>query len=304
MLNDIEVFVKVVECGSFTEAAERLEVSKSVVSKYVTRLETSLNARLLNRTTRRLSLTEVGRAFYERSAQSLREIDDAVQDVSRMAGNPTGLLKLNTPMSFGILHVAPHLPEFMQRYPDITVEMTLDDRKVDIIEPAFDVSIRIADLPDASFVARRLGPCRHHIVASADYIDREGRPLVPSDLARHNVLTYQHQASRAEWHFQSKEPARQGKVSSVSVGGRLQVNNSLALREMVLGGLGVARMPSFAVASDIRSGRLIRLLPGYSTLELSIYAIYPERRHLSPKARVFVDFMASKVTDHPGWELD
>ncbi|WP_210395124.1 LysR family transcriptional regulator [Motiliproteus sediminis] len=299
MLNDIEVFVKVVECGSFTDAAERLAVSKSVVSKYVTRLESVLNARLLNRTTRRLSLTEVGRAFYERSAQSLREIDDAVQDVSRMSGNPAGLLKLNTPMSFGILHVAPHLPEFMQRYPEITVEMNLDDRKVDIIEPGFDVSIRIADLPDASFVARRLGPCRHHIVASADYIDREGRPSVPKDLAKHNVLTYQHQASRAEWHFQSL----QGDVSSVSVGGRLQVNNSLALRAAVLGGLGVARMPSFAIASDIRDGRLIQLLPGYNTLELSIYAIYPERRHLSPKARVFVDFMASKITDNPNWEL-
>lgn len=298
MLNDIEVFVKVVECGSFTEAAERLEVSKSVVSKYVTRLETSLNARLLNRTTRRLSLTEVGRAFYERSAQSLSEIDDAVQEVSRMSGNPTGLLKLNTPMSFGILHVAPHLPEFMQRYPEITVEMNLDDRKVDIIEPGFDVSIRIADLPNASFVARRLGPCNHHIVASADYIDREGRPSVPSDLAKYNVLTYQHQASRAEWHFHSRE----GGISSVSVGGRFQVNNSLALREAVLGGLGVARMPSFAVAKDIRSGDLIQLLPGYSTLELSIYAIYPERRHLSPKARVFVDFMASKITDNPNWE--
>lgn len=299
MLNDIEIFVKVVECGSFTEAAERLGVSKSVVSKYVTRLETELNARLLNRTTRRLSLTEAGRAFYERSAQSLSEIEDAVQEVSRMAGKPTGVLKLNTPMSFGILHVAPYLPEFMRRYPDISVEMNLDDRKVDIIEPGFDVSIRVAHLPDASFVARRLGPCRHHIVAAVDYVERYGRPHVPADLTKHNVLHYQHQASMTEWHFQSPE----GAVASVTVGGRLRINNSLALREAVLGGLGVARMPSFAVASDIRNGHLIDLLPGYSTLELSIYAIYPERRHLSPKARVFVDFMAEKITDTPAWEL-
>ena len=188
-LTDIAVFVQVVESGSFTAAAERLDISKSVVSKYVTRLEDYLGARLLNRTTRRLSLTEVGRVFYDRSRKGLADIEDAQLEVSRLQAEPRGTLRINVPMSFGILHVAPALPEFQRQYPDLTVDMNLDDRKVDVIEEGFDVSVRISELPDSSLVARRIAPCRHAVVASPSYLEQHGTPVSMATAARASVAS-------------------------------------------------------------------------------------------------------------------
>ena len=192
-LTDIAVFVKVVDSGSFTAAAERLSLSKSVVSKYVSRLEERLGARLLNRTTRRLSLTEVGNAFYERSLSGLQEIEEAKAEVTRMQIAPRGTLRLNTPMSFGIMHVAPAIPDFVRLYPEVSIDMNLDDRKVDVIKEGFDLSIRIADLPDSSLVARRLGSCRHTIVAAPHYLEQHGTPSTPHELRQHSVITYRYQ---------------------------------------------------------------------------------------------------------------
>jgi len=165
-LNDVAVFVQVVECGSFTAAAERLGLSRSVVSKYITRLEGRLGARLLNRTTRRLSLTETGHLFFQRSQRALLEIEEAEAEVSRLQEAPRGKLRINSPMSFGILHIAPALPEFLARYPDLSVEMNLDDRQVNLVEEGFDLAIRIAELPESSLIARRLAPCRHAVCAT------------------------------------------------------------------------------------------------------------------------------------------
>lgn len=297
-LSDIAVFVHVVDSGSFTAAAGRLELSKSVVSKYVTRLENRLGARLLNRTTRRLSLTEVGRAFYERSRAGLREIEEAEAEVSRLQRAPRGTLRLNVPMSFGILHVAPAIPDFLARYPELSVDMNLDDRQLDLVEEGFDLAIRIAQLPDSSLVARRLGPCRHVVCGAPGYFRRHGVPRTPQDLREHNAIFYKYQDSAREWHFISPS----GTPVRVPISGSVQMNNSLALREALLHGAGITLTPTFVVGADIKAGRLQAILADCRTLELSIYAIYPQHQHLSPKVRAFVDFIADRITDSPYWD--
>jgi DNA-binding transcriptional LysR family regulator len=297
-LNDVAVFVQVVNSGSFTAAAEALDMSKSVVSKYVTRLEDRLGARLLNRTTRRLSLTEVGRAFFERSQRGLLEIEEAEAEVSRLQGEPRGQLRLNSPMSFGILHVAPLLPAFQARYPALAVDMVLDDRKVDLVDEGFDLAIRIGELPDSTLVARRLGPCRHVVCATPEYLARHGVPQTPAELARHPALVFRYHNAPTEWRF----TAADGSFHQVHLESRLQMNNSLALREAVLQGAGLTLTPTFVVGADLRAGRLRTVLDGYRAMEVSIYAVYPQRKHLSPKIRAFVDFMAERIEDPPHWE--
>ena len=224
MLDDVSVFVKVVDHGSFTEAAERLELSRSVISKYVSRLERRLGVRLLHRTTRRLSLTEAGETFYYQARSGLEQLDQAVALVSGLANQPVGMLRLNAPMSFGVLHLAPLLPKFMRQYPDVQVDMHLDDRIVDMVEAGYDLSIRVASLADSSLVARKLATVKHTIVASPDYLKREGYPATAADLVHHNVLLYRYQESANEWVFGQPE----GEFS-VAVSGNARINNSLAL---------------------------------------------------------------------------
>lgn len=298
MLDDLAVFVEVVESGSFTAAAGRLNLSKSVVSKYVSRLEQQLNTRLMNRTTRRLSLTEAGHIFYERCRKGLNEIADARAEISRLQEKPRGTLRLNTPMSFGILHVAPAIADFRTQYPEIQIDMDLNDRHVDIVKEGYDVSVRVAELPDSSLVARRLTACRHAIVASNAYLEKYGVPLSPPDLASHQILSFRHQDSARQWHFVGRDGAQE----SIGVSGPIVMNNSLALKEAVLGGAGISRMPTFIVGEDIREKRLVPLLTGYRTLEISIYLIYPQRRHVSPKVRAFVDFMAGRLSGTAYWD--
>jgi DNA-binding transcriptional LysR family regulator len=297
-LSDIAVFVEVIDRGSFTAAAERLGLSKSVVSKYVTRLENRLGARLLNRTTRRLGLTEVGRAFYDRSQRGLQELEQAEAEVQQLQAEPRGTLKINAPMSFGILHIAPALPDFLSRYPELKVDMRLDDRKVDVIEEGFDLAVRIAELPDSTLVARRIGPCRHLVCATPEYLARRGTPRTPADLRQHRIVTYQYQESAGEWHFRAAD----GKTIAVSLSSVLQMNNSLAIREAILQHAGITRTPSFVVGSDLQAGRVKAVLADFSTLEVSIYLVYPGRRHLSPKVRAFTDFMIERIQDPPYWE--
>ncbi|MBR9910930.1 MAG: LysR family transcriptional regulator [Gammaproteobacteria bacterium] len=297
-LSDIVVFAKVVESGSFTAAAEHLSLSKSVVSKYVTRLEERLGARLLNRTTRRISLTEIGATFYRQSQQGLQVLEDAAAEVSRLQGEPRGTLRINAPMSFGVLHLAPAIPDFLSRYPELAVDVQFDDRKVDVIEGAFDVSIRIADIADSSLVARRIAPCRHVLVAAPDYLQRRGIPATPLDLQEHSIVSYQYQESARQWEFVDPR----GKSIMVPVQATVQMNNSLGMREAVLNGAGIMRTPTFVVGSDIRQGRLQPLLTSYKTLQRSIYIVFPQRRHLSPKIRAFIDFMAERITATPYWD--
>lgn len=297
-LGDIAVFVQVVRSGSFTAAAEKLGMSKSAVSKYVTRLEDRLGARLLNRTTRRLSLTEGGRSFYARSHKALDEIEEAEAELSRLQDEPRGELRLSSPMSFGILHIAPLLPGFQARYPELNVDMVLDDRQTDLVDEGFDLAIRIGELPDSSLVARRLGPCRHVLCASPEYLARHGVPQSPEELSDHPALTYRYQDSPAEWHLLGSD----GVHYPVGINSRLQMNNSLALREAVLQDAGLTLTPTFIVGADIRAGRLRAVLSDYKALEVSIYAVYPQRKHLSPKVRAFIDFLSQQIQDPPYWE--
>ncbi len=298
MLSDIEVFVRVVEAGSFTETAAQMQMSKSVVSKYISRLEAKLNVRLLNRSTRRLSLTEPGRQFYRRCKDSLGEINAAIDELTQLDSEPRGVLRLNMPMSFGVLHVAPLLAAFRQHYPAVELDVNLDDRKLEVIEPGFDVSIRIARLMDSSLVAKPLGPCRHVVVAAPAYLAEHGCPQTVPDLADHQIISYRHQQSALDWHFDHPEHGQQ----SLRLRSSTQFNSSLAQRQMVVAGGGIARMPSFAVAEDIHNGVLQQLLADYRCPALTIYALYPQRRYLSPKVKAFVEFMAQSIGDQPAWD--
>jgi DNA-binding transcriptional LysR family regulator len=297
-LSDIAVFIQVINSGSFTAAADRLELSRSVISKYISRLEDQLGVRLLNRTTRRLHLTEAGELFYNRCQHSLDEIEAAELEVSELQKEPKGRLRLNVPMSFGILHVAPMLKDFQLRYPDVTIDMNLEDRQINLVEEGYDMAIRIAELPDSSLVARRLGPCRHVLCASPEYLENHGIPLTPDDLGSHRALTYGYHDTPREW----KMLATNGQYISVRVNSHMHMNNSLALREAALAGAGLLLCPSFIAGQDIRAGRLQVVLPRYRLLEVSIYAVYPQRRHLSPKVRAFTEFMSEQISDQPGWD--
>ena len=297
-LTDIAVFVQVVKSGSFTDAAERLELSKSAVSKFVTRLEKHLGARLLNRTTRRLSLTEAGEVFYERSRRGLEEIEDATAEVSRLQGAPRGTLRINAPMSFGILHLAPAIAEFQATFPDLSIDMNLDDRKLDLVEGGFDLAVRITNMADSSMVARKLAPCRHVICGAPDYFAKRQPPRTPDDLRNHNIVSYKYQASMTEWDFVSPK----GEHLAVAVSSKTQINNSLAIRETLLSGAGLARTPTFIVGEDIRSGRLMPVLTNYTIPEVTVYLVYAHRQNLSPKVRAFVDFMAERIGEPPPWD--
>jgi len=297
-LSDIAVFVQVIDSGSFTAAADKLEMSRSVISKYVSRLEERLGVRLLNRTTRRLSLTEAGHVLYKGSLRGIEEIDAAETEVTRLQKTPRGRLRINTPMSFGILHIAPAIADFQSQYPDVSVEMNLEDRQVNLVEEGYDLAIRIAELPDSSLIARRLGPCRHVLCASADYLQQHGTPRQPEELEHHRVLTFGFHSSPRE--LQLVNP--QGRHLSVALNSKIHMNNSLALREAVLNDAGIVLIPTFIVGADIQQGRLKPVLTNYKMMELSIYAVYPQRKLLSPKVRAFIEFMESRIGREPAWD--
>lgn len=297
--NDIAVFVRVVEAGSFTSAADKLGLSQSAVSKCVSRLEARLGTRLLNRSTRKLALTEAGAALHEHGLRALKEFDEAELEIARLQMEPRGLLRVNVPMSFGVMHLAPALPKLMRRYPALIVDVHMDDRLVDLLEEGFDCAIRIKALADSALVAKRLAPCRVVTCASPDYLNAHGTPQTPDDLKQHACLIYAYRDTPSEWQFRDES----GKKHSVVVSGPFHHNNGLAARHIALSGVGIFVTPTFYVGEDLRAGRLIAILPQYTPLpELSIYAVYPERRHLSPKVRTFVDFCAEQFGPQPYWD--
>lgn len=299
-LADMEVFAKVAEHNSFSAAARRLGVSKGAVSKQVARLERSLGARLLNRSTRRLSLTDAGHAFHEHTTRMMAEAEAAEAAVSQLRASPRGVLKLTAPAAFGRLHVAPGIPAFLARYPEVSVQIMMNDRVADLAEDGYDVAIRMMDEPAGNIVARRLAPIRWVVCATADYLALKGVPASPRDLAQHNCLFYSMLASHSDWRFRAA-----GGESKVRVTGNFTVNNSEALREAVLQGLGAALLPTFTVGDDIQQGRLLPLLPDYEplgTFGTGIYAVYLPTRHVSPKVRAFVDFFLERFGPEPYWD--
>ncbi len=303
-LSAMAVFARVVEMESFSGAARALGLSKSAVSKRVGRLEDRMGLRLLNRTTRRLSLTEAGAAFYEGCRRVVAEAEAAERAVTRLASAPRGRLKVNAPMSFGVRHLAPALPDFMARYPELNVDLTLNDRVVDLVEEGFDVAVRIARLADTSLIARRLAPNRLVLCAAPSYLESHGAPRAVEDLKGHECLLYSYQISGDTWILRGPGGANGlGGEQRVRVAGRLRANNGDALLAAALGGLGIAFMPSFICAEDLRAGRLARLLPGWrDAADSMIAAVYPASRNLSPKVRVFVDFLAERFGGTPYWD--
>lgn len=296
-LNGMSLFVKVVESKSFSEAAEKLEISPSAVSKRISRLEDRLGVQLLNRTTRRLGLTEAGAAFYERSARILTEVEEAEALVSTLRKAPRGLLRVAVPMLLGQMQIAPLATPFLARFPEMRLELVFMDRAADLIEEGLDVAIRVDDLPDSTLVARRLAPHRRVLCGAPAYFERNGVPQTPEELVRHNCLTYgPHHPSR-EWFFNTATGRR-----AVEVHGTLLANNAEGLRQAALGGLGMALLPTFLVGGDLSAGLLRPVLSEYVSADTAIYAVYPQHRHQSPKVRAFVDFMSERLGPSPSWD--
>jgi DNA-binding transcriptional LysR family regulator len=296
-ITGLSVFAKVVEGSSFAAAARHFGLSPAMVSKHIVALEERLGARLLNRTTRRVSPTEIGRVFYERATRILAEIDDAEQEASALQATPRGLLRVSGPLSFGTRQLAPAIADFLAACPAIEIDVTLSDRLADLVEEGFDLAIRIGRLADSSLIARRIAPCLVVACAAPAYLKKHGAPRIPADLAAHNCLGYSYAALRNEWRFSGPDG-----VESVRVGGRLNANNGDILRLAALGGEGIILQPSFIVADDLTAGSLVPILPGYAPDELAIHAVYPHSRHLSVKVRSFVDFLVARFGQRPEWD--
>ena len=294
----MQVFTKVVEAGSFARAAERLGISTSVASRQVADLEAHLQSRLLNRTTRKLSLTESGQAFYERALQVLADLEEAEQAAAQNVAEPRGTIKLNAALAFGILHLAPVLDDYLARYPEVSIDVTLSDRVVDLVEEGYDLALRItAEVRNPGMVARRIGSTRSVVCAAPAYLKRHGTPTHPKELAQHNCLLYSYSAVVNDWAF--REP--KGGEFNVRVAGNLRTNNGNLLREAAARGVGVIREPSFQVDEDLRNGRLVRLLEDYTWQEMPIHAVYASRKHVTAKVRSFVDFLAGHFAQRSDW---
>ncbi len=293
-LSGMAVFAQVVESRSFTGAAQRLGMSKAAVSKQISRLEERLGARLLNRTTRRLNLTEVGAAFYERCARIVAEAEEAELAVTRLNTAPRGTLRVDAPVNFGMQYLAPLLPPFMQRNDELSVDITFSDRFVDLIDEGYDMAIRIAQLADSSLIARKLADMPSVICAAPLYWDLHGRPAHPSELSRHNCFAYSYLATGSEWRLQGPD----GEVT-VRVSGSLSANNGDVLRQAATAGLGVVALPVFLACDDLRAGLLEPALADYRPPTRGVYAVYPHNRHLSAKVRAFVDYLVEAMSPAP-----
>jgi len=286
----LEAFARVAETGSFSAAARGLNLSKSLISRQVSALEAELGARLISRTTRSLTLTEAGRGYYEQVTRILAQMEEADLSVSQLQATPRGRLRVNAPMSFSLLRLAPALPDFLALYPEIEVDMVMNDRRVDLMEEGFDLAIRIGRLADSSLVARKLGAMQRYIVASPAYLAERGTPKVPADLRHHACLCYSNADTIDEWRFCEPD----GRPISIEVKGRVRANNGDLLRIAALRGLGFVDLPNFLVAADIESGALVPVLQDYVRQDGGIYAVYPHARYLPPKIRVFIDFLAER----------
>jgi DNA-binding transcriptional LysR family regulator len=296
-LNDMVTFARVVEAKSFSAAARGMGASKSRVSKAITKLERALGARLLNRSTRGLSLTEVGAAFYEHCSRIAEAAAQAEQVVNQLHSEPRGVLKVTASVAFGTLHVVPALPEFLGRYPALGIDMTITDRIVDLVEEGYDVAIRITRDPALNLVARKLASVRRVVCATPEYFKRRGVPMIPADLAGHNCLHYTHFGGPGEWRLKGPD----GEIT-VPVAGSLRIDDDEALSQAVLGGLGVALLPTFLIGKELQSGTLQAVLSNYVPLERHIFAVRLPNVHLPPKVRAFIDFLAERFGPEPYWD--
>jgi DNA-binding transcriptional LysR family regulator len=296
-LNDMVTFARVVEASGFTEAARRMGASKSRVSKTIARLEEDLGVRLLNRSTRGLSLTEIGAAFYEHCVRIADEATQAAELVNQLQSEPRGVLKITAPVAFGRLHVAPAIADYLTLYPRVRLDMTTTDRVVDLVSEGYDLAIRIEREPSLHHVARELAPVRRVVCATPGYFARFGTPASPQDLTNHNCLQYTHFGSQGAWRLQGD-----GGEIVVPVTGSFRVNDDDVLSRAVIGGLGVALLPTFIIGQELQAGRLQSVLSHYVPLERHIYAVHLPNPHLPVKVRGFIDFLQARFGPVPYWD--
>lgn len=297
-LDNLRIFARVVEAGGFTSAAEKLGLSRAAVSKAVIDLERSLGARLLERTTRRVRVNEIGQAYYDRVLRVLADLEEADLAVRNLQQEPRGTLRINAPSSFALLHLKPVVTRYMEAYPQVALSLNLTDRFVDLIEEGYDLAIRIAQLEDSSLVARRIAPARRVLCAAPSYLAKAGTPQRPADLAAHRCLAYGDGFRAEEWKLTGSDGDH-----SLRVSGPLSSNSGDILCCAAVEGQGIALLPTFIVGPDLQAGRLQTVLPDYSPTELSIYAVYPPNRQLAAKVRAFIDIAAAHFGQRPHWDL-
>lgn len=299
-LSEMMTFAKVVETRSFSAAARELSTSKSLVSKQVSSLENALGAKLLHRTTRRMSLTEIGSAYYEHCARIVLAIEEAEQTVTQLQVEPRGILKVTTPVIFASLHLAPALRTFLARYPKVEVELNATDRVVDIVEEGYDLAIRITDHPAPGMVARRIAPVHWATCAAPAYLEAHGTPRSPEDLMHHQCLVYQGQpALRSGWRYRIG-----GKETTLHVSGGCRVNNSEVLLQLALDGLGIVLFPTYVLGPHLKSGRLREILSdSIAYPDMGLYATYIPNRYMQPKVRAFIDHLLEHFGPHPEWDI-
>ncbi len=297
LIEAMRAFVSVYETGSFTSAADRLNTSKTLTSKKVQALENRLGTRLLNRTTRSLSPTEAGQLYYNRCVQVLDDIDELEDLIVHQSGQPRGRLYVTAPTTFGEMYVAPLLPEFRSRFPTVSIDLSLSDRHVHLVDEGFDVAIRIADLPSSGLIARKLAPSPIYLCASPEYLDKHGRPTHPEELADHQCIIDTNFKNSHVWPFRDGDTLIQ-----VPVEGELLVNSARAVRNYARAGSGLALCPGYMVHKDIADGSLEPVLADFNAFDINTYAIFNSKRNLAPKVRVFVDYLADKLQqDGQSW---
>lgn len=294
----MQIFVAVVEAGSISAAAERLDLAKSAVSRRLAELEAHLGVSLIQRTTRRLNLTDSGRAYYARCVAILADVDEAEAEVSLAHGALRGQLKVALPLAFGLLHLAPLIQDFMRRHPDVRLELDFNDRQIDLMQEGFDLAIRIATLADSSLIARRLAPIRHLVCASPAYLATHGTPRVAADLVQHACLAYSNVRDPGLWNCHAPD----GTPLQVRVPVRLAASSGEFLLRAAIAGEGVVLLPTFYVCDALRAGQLQPILSDHAWPELAAYAVYPPTRHLSSRARALIDFLVDKLAGEPAWD--
>ncbi len=296
-LKAMEVFAQVVKLGGFAPASRALNLSTTAVSRHVRQLEDAMGVRLLHRTTRRIQLTDVGVAYFERCARVVTEVEELHREIRDQQAMPTGLLRVSVPLSFGHHHLMPALPGFLNRHPGLALNLLLTDHHVDLIADGIDVALRITDKLDENLVARRLVPCRFAVVASPAYLARHNALNGPAELANHNCILDSNVPASDRWPFRGPTGAYQ-----VAVRGNLIVSSADAARKAALSGLGITLIPTFMVGDDLAQGRLVALFRDQVTLATTAYAVYPHHRYLTAKVRVFIDFLRELFDDPPYWD--
>lgn len=296
-LNEMAIFVHVVEAGSFTGAAKNLGLPKSTVSRKITQLEERLGVRLIQRTTRSLRLTDTGNAYYNHCSRILSEIEEANIAVTQMQSTPTGTLRITAPVLFGSTVLSSLVAEYMEQHPQVTMDLVLSEQKLDLVQEGIDIAFRVGQLEDSSLIGRHLGDVRLILCASSDYIARHGMPASPGELQQHSLLTA---SEWNTWHLTGPED----KEVNINVKARVHVNDFASLYTLALSGVGIAPLPLIIAASAVRNRTLAPVLPEWPLEASPIHALYPSNRHLSAKVRSFVDYVISSVRPNPPWEID